>query len=77
MHKNFESKSSARPNSTGYIPSSPRPLIVGMTKFNWGGGGGKATKIFGPFGLCAGVMVMWSKIFDHDHDKNFEITMVK
>ena len=22
-------------------------------------------------------MVMWSKIFDHDHGQNFEITMVK
>ena len=38
-----------------------------------GGGGGKATMIFRPLGLRAGVMVMWSKIFDHDHGQNFEM----
>ena len=33
--------------------------------------------IFLPFGLRPGVMVKWSKIFDHDHGQNFEITVVK
>ena len=42
-----------------------------------GGGGGKANMIFWPFGLRPGVMVKWSKIFDHDQDRNFKITMVK
>ena len=35
------------------------------------------TMIFCPFGLRPGVMVKWSKIFDHDHGQNFKITMVK
>ena len=33
--------------------------------------------IFRPFGLRPGVMVKWSKIFDHDHGQNFKITVVK
>ena len=33
--------------------------------------------IFSPFGLRPSVMVVWSKIFDHDHGRNFKITMVK
>ena len=35
------------------------------------------TMIFRPFGLRPGVMVKWSKIFDHDHGQNFKITVVK
>ena len=27
---------------------------------------------FRPFGLRPGVMVKWSKIFDHDHGQNFK-----
>ena len=32
---------------------------------------------FWPFGLRPGIMVKWSKIFDHDHGQNFEIAVVK
>ena len=35
------------------------------------------TTIFLPFGLCPGVMVKWSKIFDHDHSQNCKIFVVK
>ena len=35
------------------------------------------TTIFWPFGLGQGVMVKWSKIFDHDHGQNFKIAVVK
>ena len=35
------------------------------------------TTIFLPFGLRPGVLVKWSKIFDHDHGQNFKIAMVK
>ena len=35
------------------------------------------TMILSPFGLRPGVMVKWSKIFDHDHDQNFKISVVK
>ena len=35
------------------------------------------TTIFLPFGLRPGVMVKWSKIFDHDHGQNFKIALVK
>ena len=41
------------------------------------GGGGKATMIFGPFGLHLGVMVMWSKISDHNHGQNPNFTWSK
>ena len=39
--------------------------------------GGKMTTISLPFGLRPGVMVKWSKIFDHDHGQNFKFSMVK
>ena len=35
------------------------------------------TTIFLPFGQRPGVMVKWSKIFDHEHGQNFKIAMVK
>ena len=35
------------------------------------------TTIFWPFGQRPGVMVKWSKIFDHDHGQNFKIAVVK
>ena len=35
------------------------------------------TSIFLPFGLRPGVMVKWSKIFDHDHGQNLKISVVK
>ena len=35
------------------------------------------TMIFLPFGPRPGVMVKWSKIFDHDHGQNFKISVVK
>ena len=35
------------------------------------------TTIFLPFGLRPGVMVKWSKIFDHDHGQNSKISVVK
>ena len=40
-----------------------------MITSNLGGGGGG--------GVRPGVMVKWSKIFDHDHGQNFKIAVVK
>ena len=39
--------------------------------------GGKMTIIFWPFDLRPGVMVKWSKIFDHDHGQNFRLSVIK
>ena len=40
-------------------------------------GGGKMTTIFDHLSWSPGVMVKWSKIFDHDHGQNFKIAVVK
>ena len=65
------------PTKFQYFIKSKLLNLFAQYKFRGGGGGGKMTTIFWPFGLRQGVMVKWSKIFDHDHGQNFKIAVVK